>query len=44
MTHAEWPNLPAMFFDWAERKGERPFLWAKETSGWVPIRDRKSVV
>ncbi len=25
-----WPTLTAMFFDQAERLGERPFLWAKE--------------
>jgi long-chain acyl-CoA synthetase len=36
----EWPSIPAMFFDWAARKGDRPFLWAKTAEGergWAPI-------
>jgi len=24
-----WPNLATMFFDQAERYGDRPFLWEK---------------
>jgi len=37
MTNAEWQNIPAMFFDWAARKGDRPFLWSKTEGVWVPI-------
>src|SRR5579883_3093637 len=29
MDYQTCPNLAAMFFDWAERRGDRPFLWAK---------------
>jgi long-chain acyl-CoA synthetase len=42
MTNTEWPSIPAMFFDWAARKGEHPFLWTKTGAGgtgqdWAPI-------
>jgi long-chain acyl-CoA synthetase len=29
MDYDSWRSLPAMFFDQAARRGERPFLWAK---------------
>ncbi len=29
MGYDDWPNLPAMFFDQAERCGDRPFLWCE---------------
>ena len=29
MDYANWRSLPAMFFDVARRRGDRPFLWAK---------------
>jgi long-chain acyl-CoA synthetase len=29
MDYHTCPNLAAMFFDWAAKKGDRPFLWAK---------------
>lgn len=29
MSAQNWPNLVEMFFDQAEKCGERPFLWAK---------------
>src|SRR3954470_11612703 len=29
MDYATLRSLPAMFFDMAERQGDRPFLWAK---------------
>lgn len=29
MSYDTWPSLPAMFFDQAGRRGERPFMWAK---------------
>ena len=34
MTDHAWPNLAAMFFDVAQRAGERPFLWSKHDGGW----------
>ncbi len=38
MTDANsWPNLVTMFFDQAERKGDRPFLWAKTDGSWQAI-------
>src|ERR1700735_2045769 len=37
MTDAEWQNIPAMFFDWAARKGDSPFLWSKQDGVWTPI-------
>jgi len=40
-----WPTLTAMFFDQAERLGERAFLWAKEDDryralGWAETAER----
>ncbi|MGB3721634.1 MAG: long-chain fatty acid--CoA ligase [Pacificimonas sp.] len=32
-----WPNLVTMFFDQAEAKGDRPFLWAKTDGEWADI-------
>ena len=29
-----WPNLVAMFFEQAGRRGDRPFLWAKRDGAW----------
>jgi long-chain acyl-CoA synthetase len=29
-----WPNLAAMFFAQAERRGDRPFLWAKHDGSY----------
>ena len=29
----DWPNLADMFFDQAQRLGDRPFLWAKRDGG-----------
>ena len=37
MTPGSWGNLPAMFFDWAARLGEKPFLWAKREGRYCPI-------
>ena len=38
MTDANrrWPNLVTMFFDQAEKYGDRPFLWAKEKKAYRP--------
>ena len=37
----EWNNLVAMFFDQAERHGERPFLWAKHDGAYHPLTWRE---
>ncbi|MEI9985104.1 MAG: long-chain fatty acid--CoA ligase [Aliidongia sp.] len=42
MTATDWANIPAMFFDWAARRGDRPFLWAKAGSAWSPISWREA--
>ncbi len=34
MDYKSVRNLPAMFFDQAERFGERPFLWDKQEGEW----------
>jgi long-chain acyl-CoA synthetase len=41
MDYQTWPNLAAMFFDWATRRGERPFLWAKRDGVYraIPWRE-----
>jgi long-chain acyl-CoA synthetase len=36
MDYDSWHSLPAMFFDQAARRGERPFLWAKRESRYRP--------
>jgi long-chain acyl-CoA synthetase len=33
---AEWTNLVSMFFDQAQRLGERPFLWRKRDGRFTP--------
>lgn len=40
MDYESWQSLPAMFFDEARLRGERPFLWAKRdgryrSTGWA---------
>jgi len=37
MIESDWPNLPAMFFDWATRKPDRPFLWVRKDGNWVSL-------
>ena len=34
---AGWPNLVTMFFDQADRFGERPLLWAKRDQHYRPL-------
>jgi len=36
MTYNSWGTLPAMFFDWAARLGQKPFLWAKREGRYRP--------
>jgi long-chain acyl-CoA synthetase len=42
VTERHWPNLAAMFFDQAERHGDRPFLWAKRDGAYRPITWREA--
>mgnify|MGYP002012606521 FL=1 len=37
-----FPNLVTMFFDRAEEKGDKPFLWRKEKRGWVSLSWREA--
>jgi long-chain acyl-CoA synthetase len=37
VAERNWPNLAAMFFDQAQRRGQRPFLWAKRSGAYRPI-------
>ncbi len=39
-----WPNLAAMFFDQAQRQGERPFLWAKRDGAYRPTTWREAAI
>ncbi len=41
MTGVDWPNLVTMFFDQADRLGERPFLWAKHEGQYRPMSWRQ---
>ncbi len=34
MPDYAWPNLVTMFFDQAEKHGDKPFLWAKENGAY----------
>ncbi len=34
MPEYAWPNLVTMFFDQAEKHGDKPFLWAKENGDY----------
>ncbi len=34
MADRDWPNLAAMFFAQARRRGDRPFLWAKRDGAY----------
>jgi long-chain acyl-CoA synthetase len=37
MDYHTCPNLAAMFFAWAGRRGDKPFLWAKQEGTYRPI-------
>jgi len=37
MIESGWPNLPAMFFHWAARKTNKPFLWVRKDKDWVSL-------
>ena len=37
MIESDWPNLPAMFFHWAARKANKPFLWVRKDKDWVAL-------
>src|SRR3546814_16305337 len=38
MDYAALRSLPDMFFQQADRLGDRPFLWAKRGGEWRPMR------
>jgi long-chain acyl-CoA synthetase len=42
MDYHTCPNLAAMFFEQAARRGERPFLWAKRGGAYQPISWREA--
>jgi long-chain acyl-CoA synthetase len=42
MVESAWRNLVIMFFDQAERFGERPMLWAKNDGRYRPLTWRES--
>ena len=42
MDQVAWPSLPAMFFDQAARRGNRPFLWAKHDGRYQPLGWREA--
>ncbi|HZB92620.1 MAG TPA: long-chain fatty acid--CoA ligase [Stellaceae bacterium] len=42
MDYHTCPNLAAMFFDWAAKKGDRPFLWSKRDGAWRAISWRSA--
>ncbi len=37
MAEKVWNNLVSMFFDQADRLGERPFLWFKRDGQYRPM-------
>ncbi|HSD34092.1 MAG TPA: AMP-dependent synthetase/ligase [Alphaproteobacteria bacterium] len=37
MTYVDWQSLPAMFFEQAAKRADRPFLWAKSDGTWQSI-------
>jgi long-chain acyl-CoA synthetase len=41
MDYHACPSLPAMFFDWAAQRHDRPFLWAKREGVYDPIAWRE---
>jgi len=40
-TNGDWQSLPQMFFDKAEERGNKPFLWAKHEGVYHPMSWRK---
>ena len=37
MDYDRWRSLPAMFLEQADRRGEKPFLWAKRDGCYRPV-------
>ena len=37
MIESDWPSLPAMFFHWAARKANKPFLWIRKDTDWAAL-------
>ena len=42
MNDQTWPNLASMFFEQAERHGDKPFLWAKTDGAYRPLSWRQA--
>ena len=42
MDYDRWPSLTAMFFDQAERLGDKPFLWAKHEGAYQAMSWRQA--
>ncbi len=42
MADRDWPNLAAMFFAQARRRGDRPFLWAKSEGAYRALSWREA--
>ena len=42
MAEAAWPNLAAMFFDQAERLGDKPLFWAKRDGAYEAMSWRQA--
>ena len=42
MDYQSWRNLVALFFERANEKGDRPFLWAKHDGRYQPISWREA--
>jgi long-chain acyl-CoA synthetase len=37
MTYVDWQSLPAMFFEQADKRADKPFLWAKTDGAYRSI-------
>ena len=37
MTYVDWQSLPAMFFEQADKRADKPFLWAKTDNAYRSI-------
>jgi long-chain acyl-CoA synthetase len=42
MNYHTCPNLAAMFFEWASRRGDRPFLWVKRDGAYGSLSWREA--
>ncbi|MGH7034889.1 MAG: AMP-binding protein, partial [Stellaceae bacterium] len=42
MANRDWPNLAAMFFAQVQRRGDRPFLWARRNGVYSSMSWREA--